>query len=269
MDVSREYPIRRFEANQSASAADRVVSEAPIELVVNDGELRIGMLCLPRDLEALAVGFLAGENALRSRRDVLAVEFDVSQGRVSVHGDFDVDVLDNIRLRWTRGTGCGGGGTAADLRLPRRAPVGTEMSVAPQQLLQLARQFQARTELWQQTGGVHACALAEADNILLFAEDVGRHNAFDKVIGMAVLGEVALADKLIITTGRLSAEIVAKAVNCGVPILASRSAVTDLAIELARGAGLTLVGFLRGRRLNIYTGYHRIQEPGDPTEASE
>jgi len=117
---------------------------------------------------------------------------------------------------------------------------------------------------------VHACALADENDLLLYAEDVGRHNAFDKIVGMAVLGDVALADKLVITTGRLSGEIVAKAFNCGVPMLASRSAVTDLAVELARRSGMTLVGFLRGRRLNVYTGYQRVREPGDETtEATE
>jgi len=115
-----------------------------------------------------------------------------------------------------------------------------------------------RAALWQQTGGVHACALAAADGIVLFAEDVGRHNAFDKVVGRAFLDGVDLAGKFVIMTGRLSAEIVSKAVACRVGLLVSRSAVTALAVKLARRFGVTLVGFLRGRRLNVYTGFERV-----------
>jgi len=264
MDTSREFPVRRYEAGQWASLSDPVVTEARVELDVNDGQLRLAMLALPAHLEALAVGFLRSEGALRRREDLRAVEFIASQRRIVVRGSFDEDVLANISLRWTWGTGCGSGGTSRDVDAPAYAPIRSPATVDAQRLLELAAQFHRRTDLWQQTGGVHAAALAGADDLLLFAEDVGRHNAFDKVIGMATLEEALLQDKVVLTTGRLSAEIVSKAVACGVPVLASRSAVTGLGIELARRFHLTLVGFVRGRRLNVYSGFERIggQEGG-------
>jgi FdhD protein len=236
---------------------------ARVELNVNDGELRLSMLCLARDLAALAVGFLTGEGALRGREGLRAVDVRADGGLVVVRGDFDADVLENIRLRWTWGTGCGGGGTARDVDAPAPARVAAGEAVSATRLLQLAREIQNRAELWRRTGGVHACALADRERILFFAEDVGRHNAFDKVVGMAVLAGADLADKIAITTGRLSAEIVSKAVCCRLPILVSRSAVTGLAVRLARRFGLTLVGFVRGRRLSVYTGYERVRADED------
>ena len=114
---------------------------------------------------------------------------------------------------------------------------------------------------------MHACALAGPDEgILLFAEDFGRHNAFDKIMGRAILDGIDVGHKFILTTGRISAEIVSKAVACRVPMLVSRSAVTALGVRLAQRFGVTLVGFLRGRRLNVYTGYERVVRGGEPTE---
>ena len=264
----QEYPIRRFQAGRAEAAVDRVISEARIELDVNDGQFRLAMLCLPRDLDALAVGFLLGEQALTRRQDLTAVEVRPEQGRVILRGDFDTDVLEAITRRWTWGTGCGGGGTAGDLASPAYSPAGPGPCIAAGRLAELAHDFQLRAALWQQTGGVHACALAAADGIVLFAEDVGRHNAFDKVMGRAALDGVSVADKVVLATGRLSAEIVAKAVACRVPMLVSRSAVTALGLRLARRYGVTLVGFLRGRRLNVYTGFQRVAEDGPDEGAS-
>ena len=126
----------------------------------------------------------------------------------------------------------------------------------------LGREFGRRGVLYRLTGGVHACGIADPDRLRLFAEDVGRHNAFDKVVGMALLEGMDLSDKIALTTGRLSAEIVGKAIAHRVPILASSSAPTAMGVQWSRRFGLTLVGFLRAGRMNVYTGYQRVA-PGD------
>ena len=120
------------------------------------------------------------------------------------------------------------------------------------------REFGRASSLYRLTGGVHACGIADTESLLFTAEDVGRHNAFDKVAGMAVQRKLDLSDKIALTSGRVSAEIIGKAVAHGVPILASSSAPTAMGVEWARRFGLTVVGFLRGRRMNIYTGYQRV-----------
>jgi FdhD protein len=260
MDLTQEYPIRRFEAGQSKAVPDKVIAEARIELDINDGSHVLAILCLPQDLEALAAGFLLGEGILRRREDVTGLEVRAAEGRVLVRGRFDPDALDALSRRWTWGTGCGAGGTSRDLDTAVYAPVGPGKAVSPDRLLELWRGLEAKAGLWRQTGGVHACGLAGEEGILVFAEDVGRHNAFDKVMGRALLDGIDVSDKLVLTTGRLSAEIVSKAVACRLPMLATRSAVTSLAVKLARRFGVTLVGFLRGRRLNVYTGFERVSQ---------
>ena len=254
----RDCPIRRFENGRPQAMVDKVVTEARIELDLNGGKHNLAMLCLPHDLESLAVGFLVGEGALRDRGALHDVRVNVENNKVFLHGDFDEDALESMANRWTWGTGCGSGGTGRDLDESAFGRVGRGLTIGPGKLIELAKTFTGKAEMWKATGGLHACALTDTEKILLFAEDVGRHNAFDKIVGRAFLDEIDVADKLVLMTGRLSAEIVSKAVACGLSMLVSRSAVTALGAKLAGRFGLTLVGFLRGKRLNVYTGFDRI-----------
>ena len=134
-------------------------------------------------------------------------------------------------------------------------------------LLELTREFQKRMDLWKRTGGVHACAVADGQRPIILCEDVGRHNAFDKVIGRAFLEGIDTADKLMLTTGRLSAEMVSKAVVARLALVVGRGAVTALAIDLARRFGITLVGFARASRFNVYTGFQRVVDDAGQADA--
>ncbi|MBT3198632.1 MAG: formate dehydrogenase accessory sulfurtransferase FdhD [Phycisphaerales bacterium] len=254
----QDCPIRRFEDGKPAAMIDKVITEARIQLDINDGQHSLAMLCLPHDLESLAVGFLIGEGALRDRADLRDVRVNIENNKVFIHGDLDEDSLEAMANRWTWGTGCGSGGTGRDLDAPAFGRVGEGLNVGANKLIELAKNFTAKADMWKSTGGLHACGLADNEKIILFAEDVGRHNAFDKIMGRAFLDEIDLSDKMVLMTGRLSAEIVSKAVACGLTMLVSRSAVTALGAKLAGRFGLTLVGFLRGKRLNVYTGFDRV-----------
>ena len=254
-----DWPIRRWRRSGRPEALqDKVVEERRIELVLNGVPL-LAMLALPRDVEALALGFLVSEGLWQDRHRLPEVRFDASTGQVQCSGRFDEDAAESIHRRWTFGTGCGGGGTAHDpSRLARCRPIASGLSVRAPDLSTLGREFGRQGLLYRATGGVHACGIAEVGGVLLFAEDVGRHNAFDKVAGMSLLRGMDLSDKIALTTGRLSAEIVGKAIAHGVPILASSSAPTAMGVQWSRRFGLTLVGFLRGGRMNVYTGYQRV-----------
>jgi FdhD protein len=116
------------------------------------------------------------------------------------------------------------------------------------------REFNQSSELFRETGGVHGCALSYSKGIIFSEEDIGRHNAMDKLIGRARLERIDLSDKFVLTTGRISSELLIKASKQGIPIIASRSAPTELAIKLAKETGVTLIGFARGDKLNIYSG---------------
>jgi len=263
---TRHCAIRQYAKGQFSALEDPVIAEARVELVFNDDELRMAMLCLPRQLPELAVGFLRGEGALHSRDELDSVDLDPSGPAILVRGRFDPDALDAIRRRWTWGTGCCGGGTSAQLNRQAYKPLALGLTVDAEAVVGLVRGFHATMDLWKNTGGVHACALASAGELIVVAEDVGRHNAMDKVVGRAVLDELDTSDKLILTTGRLSAEMVSKAVAARVPIVVGRGAVTALAIDLARKFGLTLVGFARAGRFNVYTGFQRITGRPKPVE---
>jgi len=258
-----DWPIRRFRGSGRHEAlADKIVKERRIELLIGGVPL-LAMLALPRDLEALALGFLVSEGLCRDRARLPEVRFDASTGQIHCDGAFDDDAAESIHRRWTLGTGCGGGGTGRDPSLLAQCrPLDSPLMVSATQLATLGRVFSKRGELYRTTGGVHACGIADTQELLLFAEDVGRHNAFDKAAGMALQRGMDLSQKIALTTGRLSAEIVGKAIAHGIPILASSSAPTAMGVQWSRRFGLTLVGFLRGARLNVYTAYHRIV-PGE------
>lgn len=259
MEQTIEWPIRRYERSCEHSALnDLVVREQRIELVLNDIPV-LAMLALPRDVEALALGFLVSEGLWHDRELLPECRFDASVGQVFCTGEFDDDAVEGIHRRWTFGTGCGGGGTARDpSRLAKCRSVSSSVTVRASRLAQLGRKFSQMGLLYRMTGGVHACGIADTDDILLFAEDVGRHNAFDKVAGMALQQSIDVSNKIALTTGRLSAEIVSKAVAHGIPILASSSAPSAMGVQWSRRFCLTLVGFLRGKRMNVYTGYQRV-----------
>jgi FdhD protein len=254
-----EWPIRRYRSSGEQTALqDIVVREQRIWLVLNGTPL-LALLALPRDVEALALGFLVSEGLWRDRNRLPEVRFDPSASQVECLGHFNEQAVQGIHRQWTFGTGCGGGGTARDLRLLSECrPLKSPHTIRVSQLLSLGGELRQRGHLHRLTGGVHACAIADTDRILLFAEDVGRHNAFDKVAGMALQSGMDMSQKVALTTGRLSVEIVAKAVAHGVPILASLSAPTALGVRWAHRFALTQVGFLRGGRMNVYTGHHRV-----------
>ena len=127
-----------------------------------------------------------------------------------------------------------------------------------QDIRSLYRDFQKRSEGYRATGGVHSAALADAHRTIVFAEDIGRHNAVDKVIGYALLEDISFSGKVMLASGRLSSEIVSKCARCSIPVIISRAAPTSLSVHIAEASGLTLIGFARGDRMNIYTGRERV-----------
>ncbi len=130
--------------------------------------------------------------------------------------------------------------------------------MAPRQIYHLMKELNKLSELYRDTRGVHNSALATGKEILIFRDDIGRHNAVDKIRGAAFLEDSPLSDKILITTGRLTSEIVIKVAKMGVPILVSRSAPTTLALDLAGRVNLTLIGYVRGERLSVYAGHERV-----------
>ena len=132
------------------------------------------------------------------------------------------------------------------------------MGIEPETVIQLMREFNNRSELFNETGGVHSCALCSIEDLLVHRDDIGRHNALDKILGWGHINNQSFEDKLVLTTGRISSEMLIKIARRGVPVVISRSAPTSLAVELARELNITLVGFARGQKMNIYTNFPSI-----------
>jgi FdhD protein len=138
----------------------------------------------------------------------------------------------------------------------------SHINISPADVLNLVKTFVERSELFQATGGLHSAALCDTEKILLFSEDIGRHNAIDKVFGECILKDIRTDDRIMITSGRISSEILLKVAKRNIPILISKSPPTNLGVKLAEGVGITLIGFARGERMNIYTNGWRVVSHG-------
>ncbi len=254
MRAWNEIAIVRYEGGAPSLAQDVVIAECPFEIRL-DGQPYASVMAMPEKLDDLAIGLLYGEGAIETAADVASVAIDEARGQIAVTRVHSRAVSPEDRVRTT---GFGLGSTpkrqldAAPLPVEGRDPLQASDIVA------LMDEFNARSQLFRDTGAVHSCCLC-AGETRLFADDVGRHNALDKVIGASLRLAFDRAAAALLTTGRVSTEILIKTAKAGIPTLISRSAPTDRAVALARSSGMTLVGFARGQRFNVYAGEERIR----------
>lgn len=251
-----EVAISRHRGGEIADTADHVGQEWPVALVFN-GISHAVMMCTPRDLEAFAVGFSISEGIVSRGADIKDIEVTLRTDAAIPHAEIHLEVIQQAflalkdRRRALAGrTGCGVCGVESidllDLA-PERVPVtGFLDRMAPDALAQAARALPAHQALTRLTGGLHAAAWCDATGAIRCAfEDVGRHNALDKLIGHLVLSRADLNDGFVFLSSRASYELVRKAARVGIPLVATISAPSSLAIAIAREAGLRLVSFCR------------------------
>jgi len=257
--MRKEVTLIRMDRNTRETLQGEVAREYPLTVMLNDEQLAI-LLCSPDDMENLAVGFLCSEGLIRAKEEIRGISLDEQRGIVRVNTDTKEAVDRELFMKRVITTGCGRGISFynfADLD-QKQQKVESDVRIAPAQILDLMRAFQTRSEIYQKTHGVHGAALCDGSAILLFKEDIGRHNAIDKIFGHCLREDIPLADRIIMTTGRISSEILFKVAKRNIPILVSRSTPTDLAVDLARELGITLVGFVRGGHMNVYAEAGRI-----------
>lgn len=250
--------VRIFDGQRFVERSQLVVNERPVTLYLNQREM-VTLLCAGKHLDELAVGFFHGEGFLQSRTDLQEVAVDDSQGKVQVIASRDASLAENLWQKRTITSGCGKGSLfyyAVDALLSK--PVESSVVLSAQRLRQHLEALNRMSETYRQTHGVHNSALATPDEILLFRDDIGRHNAVDMIVGHAFLHGTSLQDKLLITTGRLTSEILIKAAKVGIPVLISRNTATSLAVQLANSLNITLVGFARAGKFTVYSGAQRI-----------
>jgi len=257
-----KVPILRLTEESIGTIDDVVVREFPLTIILNDQEL-VTLLCTPRDLKYLAIGFLTSEGLLGSQDEIKKVIVDERRGVVRVQTEADRIAANNLVFRRLITTGCGRGASfysAADTQ--NQVMIESRTLMSTHQVLSLANDFQHRSEIYRVTGGAHSAALCDTENILVFNEDIGRHNAVDKVFGECRLQDIPTDERVMVTSGRISSEIVLKVAKRNIPILISKAAPTDLAVKLARDLGMTLLGFVRGKRISAYTNDWRITHHG-------
>ncbi|MZP41787.1 formate dehydrogenase accessory sulfurtransferase FdhD [Heliobacterium gestii] len=243
---------------EQAEREEMLVREWPLTLYLNGEEL-VTLLASPEHIEDLAVGFLTAEGFLQRPGQVKSLRGDYENGQVFVEADTALSAGNTFMRRYIT-TGCGKGVTFYDVTDARHARNldGVGKAIAADQLLARMADMQSRSGLYRETGGVHSAALCESDGLLLYREDIGRHNAADKIAGACFRDNIATADTFFLTSGRISSEILLKVAKMGIPLIASRSAPTDLAVQLGEQLGMTVVGFVRGKRMNVYSHPWRI-----------
>jgi FdhD protein len=225
-----------------------VVREQPLTVYVN-GERFLTLLCSPFDLEPLVLGYLWMEKVIAGLDEVASLSVSEVDGRS------DVTLTRPVTLPTERilTSGCGGGITfRIDPRLFPR--VRSTLKVKPEALAARLHDLLRDARHYHASRGIHGAALADADRVLLVAEDVGRHNAVDKLKGLALLRGLPTDDRILLSTGRVSSEMLLKAARMGVPLIASRTSPTEMAVALAEQLGITVAGYVRGDALNLYAG---------------
>jgi FdhD protein len=232
--------------------------EEAVALHVN-GQPLVVLMCTPLLLEELALGFLFGAGLIEGRDDVDDVRvLDLPDGRrwldVWLHREIELPALRAIT------SGCSGGVAFESADASQRR-IESTLRVTPQQVTWLMDEFLRATVLYRRAGGVHGAALAGGERLLCVAEDIGRHNALDKVAGFCLRQGLSTRDCLLLTTGRISSEMVDKTARMGVSIVVSRTAPTSLAIQWAQERGITLIGYTRRRSFRVYTGAERLIAP--------
>lgn len=236
-----------------------VVQEVPVTIYLNDHEI-VTLLCLGDHLKSLAVGFLKSEGLIGDRTSLGSILVDETNRLVRVAVDEDTELNEKLFLRRTVTSGCGKGITfynALDALINEK--IESPLSISIDQVFHLMQGLAKASELYRITGGVHNSALATVEDLVLSRTDIGRHNAVDKIYGESFLNNIPLADKVLLTSGRITSEILIKTGRMGIPILISRSAATTLAVSLAQQIGVTLIGYVRGKKMVVYTGRQRVR----------
>ena len=245
--------IHRFHNGQVEYTEDGIIAEQSVSLTVN-GKVWLSFMCTPVDLEALAVGFLFNEKIISHMDEIMDIYVCEHKDNIDIWLNRNVDEPKN----WRRTSGCTGGYTTAILE--EIEPVSLNgLIITPSQILKLIRNLFESQDIYKKSGGVHSSALADQDQIIFQLEDVGRHNTLDKIAGKILLEQISQGPKIILTTGRISSEMLQKSARMKTSILISRTSPTSLSVDLAQRLGITLIGYARGHRFNIYSNPQRVE----------
>ncbi|MFA4885730.1 MAG: formate dehydrogenase accessory sulfurtransferase FdhD [Desulfotomaculaceae bacterium] len=241
---------------------DTLVRETPVTLYLNDVEF-VTLVCSPGELKELAVGFLCSEGVLLRRDNLKNITINEDDGLIWVETAGASPSQEMFLKRFV--TSCCGRGRASFYFINDTrgiSPIQSDLKITPQEIFHLSGQLENLSSVFRTTGGAHSASLCTRTEVVCFYEDIGRHNAVDKIFGRCFLEDIALTDKILVFSGRISSEILIKVAKMGIPMIVSRSAPTELAVKLAEQLGISVVGFAREGRLSVYANHERIEGAG-------
>lgn len=254
--MMEKFNVVKIKENAKFSFEDFLAEEVPLTIFLGANEL-VTLLCMPSDLEDLVKGFLFTSGLIKKPLDIKGIV--INQEQWAAYVDLvNPEIMEGLVFKRLFTSGCGRGTlfyNAADII--NRVKIVSDFVIEPIKINELLTEFQRKSEVYLKTGGVHSAALADEKNILFFKEDIGRHNAIDKVIGSGLSGG-GFKNKILISSGRISSEVLFKVQKAGIPIIVSHSAPTNQAVKLARDMDITLIGFARAKRMNVYSCQERI-----------
>ena len=262
MSDVEKFPILRLTKEDKSSIEEAVAREFPVTIILNDQEL-VTLLCSPKNLDYLVVGFLSSEGLLKSKDEIKKIVVDAQRGVVWLETEGNKGLTQDVLFKRIISSGCGRGASfysTADVTSQR---VESQMEISADEVFALVNEFQHGSQLYLATHGVHSSALCDRKSILVFNEDIGRHNAIDKIFGECILRDLPTDNHIILTSGRISSEILHKVAKRGIPIIISISVPTNLGVRIADSLGITLIGSVRGKKMNVYTNDWRVTVNGE------
>jgi len=256
--ISKIYEIVTYDNGTIKHIEDAVVQETPLTLFLNHVELAT-MICSPGGYKELGVGFLLSEGMVQKPEDIGEISVKEEEGLLWIESKAQIPQTGTFLRRHI--ASCCGKSRAGlyfinDARTLKR--IESEVSFTAEHLLQMIDTLEEKSVTFQRTGGVHSAALADNNGLLSMYEDIGRHNAVDKVLGHAFLNRINTQDKCLLLSGRIASEILIKAAHAEIPVVVSRAAPTGLTIDLAEDLNITVVGFARGKRFSVYSHSERV-----------
>lgn len=259
METMKKLPKLRVVGETQSQTEAYVTREYPLTIILNNQEL-LTLLCTPKNLDYLTIGFLASQGIINSKEELKKISVDAQKGAIWVETVEDEKTARALLFKKRLITS--GGGTVRGAYFQNSIEIQTKVNsktiMAPHQVIKLVNEFRHYSKLFQVTHGVHSAALCNTDKILEFADDLGRHNALDKVFGACLLKDISTEEAIVITTGRVPSEQILKVAKRKVPIMLSLTVPTDLGVKLADDYGITLVGSIRDDRMDIYTHKWRL-----------
>lgn len=253
--MNKDIPVYHYDSGVLAPVQVHPVKEFPMKLLVNERELAT-LVASPHDLRFLVAGFLRLQGFVKSLDDFLlfSVCNDFGVANIRIKGELP----DKLRPILTSGCGTGVTFTLPGSDSAGKVSQSDGLSVPPESVFALMDDLGRRAEQYRSHGGIHSAAVGDGEDLLLYAEDLGRHNTLDRIAGEALFKGVDLTGKMLVTSGRVSSEMVAKASLLGISLIASRTSPTDMAVQIGNQLGITLIGYVRGRKFNVYTHPQRL-----------